>query len=164
MIKDHSEFSNESETILPPGTYLTVVSSLSISGDVCIVELKQVPPDPKLIVQPISVAAGALGKKDNNPHLIWSDPTVNKSSDNKKTQENLRDIFGNNFESFESGNQCENFINLHKNRRLVLVVSGQIGRDLVPKIHKLSHVISIYVYCMDKQANEKWTKNYNKVK
>ncbi len=164
LIKDYSQFPNESETILPPGTYLTVVSSLLVSSDVYIVELKQVPPDPKLISQTTLTASGIAKKKDSDLYLIWSDPSVNNSSENKSIQEKLREIFLNNFKSFESGDQCENFINQNQNQRLMLIVSGQIGRDLVPKIHTLSQVISIYVYCMDKKANEKWAKNYDKVK
>jgi len=164
VIKDHSQFPNESETILPPGTYLTAVSSLLVSHDVYIVELEQVPPNPKLILETTSAASGVSEKEDSRTYLIWSDSSVNKSSENKKIQEDLRNIFDNNFKSFENGDQCENFINQNKNHRLFLIVNGQIGRDLVPKIHNLSQVISIYVYCMDKQENEKWAKNYNKVK
>ena len=52
------------------------------------------------------------------------------------------------FKSFETADQCEDFIDQNKNYRLILIVSGQIGRDLVPRIHTLPQVISIYVIGM----------------
>ena len=83
MIKNHSEFPNENETILPPGMYLKVISTLLVSEDVYIVELEQVPPDPKLIIENAFVS-GVLKKNETKLYLIWSDPTVNTSSENKK--------------------------------------------------------------------------------
>ncbi len=47
--------------------------------------------------------------------------------------------------------------------RLILIVSGQLGRKLVPQIHHLRQLSSIYVFCMDKQANERWTRQFTKV-
>ncbi|CAF1118927.1 unnamed protein product [Rotaria sordida] len=45
-----------------------------------------------------------------------------------------------------------------------MIVSGRLGREIVPSIHKLRQVISIYVYCMDKRSNEQWAGNFEKVK
>ncbi|CAF3749135.1 unnamed protein product [Rotaria sp. Silwood1] len=45
-----------------------------------------------------------------------------------------------------------------------MVVSGQLGRKIVPTIHSLRQVISIYVYCFDKKRNEEWACKYAKVK
>ena len=163
MIKDYSEFPNESETILPPGTYLTVVSSLLVSTDVYIVELEQVPPNPKLLSEIPLAASGTSKKKHDDLYLTWTHTKVNSSSENKDMQKKLQEIF-NNFEPFESEDQCKNFIDQNENKRFVLIVSGRVGRVLVPKIHALSQVISIYVYCMDKEGNEIWAKDYDKVK
>jgi hypothetical protein len=47
--------------------------------------------------------------------------------------------------------------------RILLVVSGQLGEQLVPKIHQLRQVSTIYVYCTNKKKNEQWTKQFAKV-
>jgi hypothetical protein len=44
-----------------------------------------------------------------------------------------------------------------------LIVSGQFGREIVPKIHQLEQLSAIYVYCMNKEANEQWAKDFLKV-
>jgi hypothetical protein len=139
------------------------MSSLLVSSDVYLVELKQVPPNPKLLSQTPLTASGTSKKKDGDLYLTWTSRSVNDSSEDRDMQEKLREIF-NNFKPFDSGDQCEKFIKQNENKRFVLIVSGQIGRDLVPKIHNLSQVISIYVYCMDKKGNEMWAKNHDKVK
>ncbi|CAF3158929.1 unnamed protein product [Rotaria sp. Silwood2] len=45
-----------------------------------------------------------------------------------------------------------------------MVVSGQLGREIVPSIHNLRQVISIYVYCFDKKRNEQWACKHAKVR
>ncbi|CAF5071208.1 unnamed protein product, partial [Rotaria sp. Silwood1] len=45
-----------------------------------------------------------------------------------------------------------------------MIVSGQLGQEIVPSIHKLQQVVSIYVYCMNKKKNEQWARTFAKVK
>ena len=52
----------------------------------------------------------------------------------------------------------------HSSQRLVLIISGQFGREIVPRIHDSPNIVSIYVYCRDRERNREWAKNYSKVK
>ena len=36
----------------------------------------------------------------------------------------------------------------------------RLGQIIVPKIVKYRQIASIYVYCMDKKANEQWAKQF----
>ncbi|CAF1459124.1 unnamed protein product [Adineta steineri] len=45
-----------------------------------------------------------------------------------------------------------------------MVVSGRLGREIVPLIQKVRQVISIYVYCMDEKGNKEWSRKFAKVK
>ncbi|CAF1071152.1 unnamed protein product [Rotaria sordida] len=45
-----------------------------------------------------------------------------------------------------------------------MIVSGQLGKEIVPSIHNLRQVMSIYVYCMNKAINEQWASRFVKVK
>jgi hypothetical protein len=47
--------------------------------------------------------------------------------------------------------------------RIILIVSGRLGQIIVPEIVQYRQITSIYVYCMNKEANEKWAKQFNKV-
>ena len=96
--------------------------------------------------------------------LVWVDSTVNDSEDNRQTQERLRAII-NHLQTFADSADCEKYIrSVSRDDRIVIIVSGHSGRLLVPRIHTLPQVCSIYVYCMDRKINEKWTKSYTKVR
>ncbi len=103
---------------------------------------------------------------DNNLEtfsLCWLDEQVNTTEDNRETQEKLREII-NHLKTFDDQNECHQYIqSLSQQDRLILIISGRCGRQLVPQIHQLRQLISIYVYCMDKKGNEQWAKDFNKV-
>lgn len=42
--------------------------------------------------------------------------------------------------------------------------SDRLGREVVSSIHKLRQVISIYVYCMNKESHKQWASNSSNVK
>lgn len=95
--------------------------------------------------------------------LVWLDASVNESSENLSTQKKLRTII-NHLRTFESSDDCEIYIrSVSIHDRIVIIVSGISGRQLVPRIHSLRQVRSIYVYCMDRKTNAQWTKDFNKV-
>jgi hypothetical protein len=108
----------------------------------------------------------ALVSNDDNLEtfsLLWLDAQVNTTEDNRQTQQKLRQII-NHLKTFDDQEQCHQYIlSLSPQDRLVLIISGRCGRQLVPQIHQLRQLSSVYVYCMDKQANEQWAKDFTKV-
>ena len=95
--------------------------------------------------------------------LVWLDAAVNSSKENIDAQKKLRATI-NHLLAFEEEKQCfEFFDSLPKDDRVVLIVSGRLGRIVVPKMSSIRQVISIYVYCMDKAANEEWALKLPKV-
>ncbi len=95
--------------------------------------------------------------------LIWLDASVNESQENIEAQKQLRTSI-NHLITFEDDQRCLQYIqSVSKDDRIILIVSGRLGQIIVPKIVKYRHIASIYVYCMNKKANEQWAKNFNKV-
>ncbi|CAF1273675.1 unnamed protein product [Adineta steineri] len=95
--------------------------------------------------------------------LFWLDASVN-SQRNINAQQKLHSLI-NHLETFEHINECEQRIrSVSAQDRIVLIVSGQLGQQLVPRIHELRQIASIYVYCMDKQRNELWANTFSKIK
>lgn len=95
--------------------------------------------------------------------LIWLDADVNKSKDNLDVQKRLRSVI-NYLKTFHDPTECENHIrSVPDGDRLLFIVSGGLGRDIVPRIYKLRQVLAIYVFCYDKQKHKEWTDNYTKV-
>jgi virulence-associated protein VapD len=111
-----------------------------------------------------SLRKAALG--DHNLEtfsLVWLDGSVNTSEENVNVQQQLRTLI-NHLKTFENADECVQYIrSVSKQNRIVLIVSGRLGREIVPRIHRLRQVSSIYVYCMDKQANEQWANKFQKV-
>ncbi|CAF1643631.1 unnamed protein product [Adineta ricciae] len=95
--------------------------------------------------------------------LLWCDSQVNSSPDNRQTQLDLRQSI-NFLKTFESADSCQLYIESKSNEYIVLIVSGSIGRELIPGIHSLPQVIAIYVFCLDIREHETWSAKYEKVK
>ena len=104
----------------------------------------------------------------NDDHLeifsiIWLDENVN-AIESQETEQKLRSII-NYLKRFQTIQQYQQFIEQTKEKdRLILIVSGKMGQDIVPWIHHLRQVISIYVYCMNRKKHEEWALKYKKVK
>ena len=95
--------------------------------------------------------------------LVWLDITINNSKENRHTQQELRSVI-NHLRTFENSSECEEYIrSIPHDDRIIIIVSGVSGRQLIPRIHNLPQVCSVYVYCMQRKTNEKWTKDFTKV-
>ncbi len=95
--------------------------------------------------------------------LIWVD-TLEDNEEIRTTEKKLRKII-NHLKRFDNVKQCQQYIEqTSQNNRLILVVSGRCGRELVPIVYQCQQITSIYVYCMDRVSNEKWSRSYTKVK
>jgi len=95
--------------------------------------------------------------------LVWLDASVNSSKENINVQQQLRTLIKH-LKTFDNSNDCLQYIrNISKQSQIILIVSGHLGREIVPCIHRLKQIACIYVYCMDKEKNEKWAQKYPKV-
>jgi len=93
--------------------------------------------------------------------LIWLDANSNEG---RNTEQKLRSII-NQLKKFQNLHECQDFLKETSSKdRLIFIVSGRLGREILSEIHHLRQMISIYIYCMDKQANELWSSKYSKVK
>jgi tetratricopeptide (TPR) repeat protein len=100
--------------------------------------------------------------------FVWCDATIGtagKISDTQHTIRKLADIINQNGQivhTFNEINSCREFITYANN--VCLIVSGSMGEELVPLIHNLEQIHSIYVFCYDKARHELWAKHYQKVR
>ncbi|CAF3956896.1 unnamed protein product [Rotaria sordida] len=95
--------------------------------------------------------------------IIWLDANVN-TNERRNAEQKLASIVKH-FEKFQDKEQCQKYIEERLGKdRLIIIVSGRLGKEIVPSVHNLQQVISIYVYCMDKKSNEQWACSFTKVK
>jgi hypothetical protein len=94
--------------------------------------------------------------------LIWLDASIN-SEENLDAQEKLR-LSINYLITFDKVDECEKYIrSISSDDRIVLIVSGHFGQQLLPNIHLFRQVSSIYIYCTNKEFHQQWSKQYTKV-
>jgi hypothetical protein len=93
---------------------------------------------------------------------LWLDQSVHLTEDNLETQRELRQVI-NHLRPFDNSDQCEQYIRQITCEKVILIVSGSLGREIVPRLHSLPHLSVCYVFCLDKQANEQWASKYHKV-
>lgn len=96
-------------------------------------------------------------------HLVWLDDYKNKNEEWQNTQKQLRTTI-NHLKTFDEVCECQKYIEeISKQDRVILIVSGRLGLEVVPHIHELRQVSSIYIYSMKETENEQWTETYPKV-
>ena len=94
---------------------------------------------------------------------LWLDQNVNATEDNRDTLQELRQVI-NHLRTFDNSDECEQYIRQITKEKVVLIVSGSAGRQIVPRLHDLTQFSACYVFCQDKKANEQWANRYHKVK
>lgn len=106
-------------------------------------------------------------KKDNNLEtfsLLWLDGEVNTNEENKSAQRRLRTII-NQLKTFQDSKACKKYIkSFTEQDRIILIVSGRLSKELIPEIHHLRQLSSVYIYCWDKKAYKRWAKDFSKVR
>ncbi|CAF1274439.1 unnamed protein product [Rotaria sordida] len=96
--------------------------------------------------------------------FVWLDDSVNTLQESIDAQQRLR-LLINQLKTFENIDLCEEYIkSLSESDRIVLIVSGTLGQQIVPRVHEHQQIVAIYVYCGNKERNELWTKKFSKVR
>ena len=103
----------------------------------------------------------------NDHHLeIFSITWLDANDDAEivqRAEKELRAII-NHFKRFKDPNECQKYIEKKSNHdRLVVIVNHQFGQEIVPLVHKLRQVSSIYVYDENAENDGQWTKDFVKV-
>ncbi|CAF0885977.1 unnamed protein product [Rotaria sordida] len=93
---------------------------------------------------------------------LWVDQNVDSTQDNRDTQQELHKII-NHFRTFDNSDECEEYIRKITQEKVVLIISGALGRQVVPRLHDLPQLSACYVFCQDKKDNEQWASKYPKI-
>lgn len=103
----------------------------------------------------------------DSPVVAWCDANIDKDAnqlDNLNTLLKLGLIANRQrklIHTFSHIEACQKFIKNVNN--VFLIVSGSMGKTLVPLIHDLEQIHSIYIFCMCKANYETWAKQYKKI-
>jgi tetratricopeptide (TPR) repeat protein len=99
-----------------------------------------------------------------NVLLIWLDNNIDdKNDDCRNTIAQLRRVV-NTINIFGDGDKCIQFIEKMDNQKACMIISGSLGEHIVPRIHGMSQVDAIFIFCGNKKRHEQWAKKWSKVK
>ncbi|CAF3401439.1 unnamed protein product [Rotaria socialis] len=79
--------------------------------------------------------------------IIWLDENINQNKDDLgERKSHLREIV-NCLKTFDKETECFDFIGSIKNEKILLIISGSLAKTFINKIHDMSQVLSVYIYC-----------------
>jgi hypothetical protein len=103
-------------------------------------------------------------KMVQNVLLIWLDSNIDDNNDDcRNTVSQLRRVV-NDVNTFTNGEECIEFINNMNEEKACMIISGSLGEHMVPRVHNMSQVDSIFIFCGNKKRHEQWVKDWSKVK
>ncbi|CAF3769316.1 unnamed protein product [Adineta steineri] len=99
-----------------------------------------------------------------NVLLIWLDSNIDETNDDcQSTITKLRRVV-NDINTYTNSDQCLEFIQTVINKKVCMVISGSLGQHIVPRVHNMSQIDSIFIFCVNRQYHEQWAKGWSKIK
>jgi len=99
-----------------------------------------------------------------NVLLIWLDSNIDQNTaDCQNTITKLQRVI-NLIQTFTESDRCIEFLKKINDDKAYLIISGSFGEHLMPQIHDLTHVDTIFIFCGNKSHHEIWAKNWSKIK
>ena len=96
--------------------------------------------------------------------LIWLDNDISKNTpDCQNTIAQLRRVV-NLIKTFTDSKECIDFLHSITDEKICMIISGGLGQHIVPQIHDLASVDTIFIFCGNKQYHDIWAKNWVKIK
>ncbi|CAF1069324.1 unnamed protein product [Adineta steineri] len=99
-----------------------------------------------------------------NALLIWLDSNIDETNnDCQNTITKLRCAV-NDISTYTNGDECLEFIQTIVDNKVCMIISGSLGQHIVPRVHNMPQVDSIFIFCGNKTYHEEWTKDWPKIK
>ena len=96
--------------------------------------------------------------------LVWLDANFNESNADFKTSlKYLRQVVAS-IETFTDAEECVKFLDQIQKEKAFMILSGALGRQVVPEIENKPQLEAIYVFCGNKAEHEQWANKISKVK
>ncbi|CAF0916877.1 unnamed protein product [Adineta steineri] len=99
-----------------------------------------------------------------NVVLIWLNDNINENdADCNNTIKLLKRVVSN-VNTFTDGEQCVDFIQTITNNKICMIVAGELGEHIVPHVHDMFQVDTIFIFCNNQEWHKQWIKEWPKIK
>lgn len=96
--------------------------------------------------------------------LVWLDRQVDGDEQNEALQKRLRQ-YVTYLVTFDDCRSCEQWLKARPtDDKILLVVTGELGKRIVPNVYQLTSIIGIYVFCWKPEIHTIWAQNYPKLR
>ena len=103
-------------------------------------------------------------KMVQNVLLIWLDSNIDESSaDCHNTTKQLRRAV-HTINVYTDDQKCIEFLKTIGNEKACMIISGSLGRHVVPQVHDMCQVDSIFIFCSNQKFHEQWAREWPKIK
>ncbi len=94
--------------------------------------------------------------------IIWLDRNIGEPPSQELIR--LKQLSEMNWEFYSDLNEAiDRVYSCLPEKRVILISSGSLGREILGIIHSAEHLEAVFIYCLDKHRNSEWVKNYSKV-
>ncbi|CAF0976087.1 unnamed protein product [Adineta steineri] len=99
-----------------------------------------------------------------NVLLIWLDSNINDNhADCNNTMQQLTRVV-NNVNTFTDSEECVEFIQTITDNKACMIISGSLGQHIVPHVHNMSQVDTIFIFCKNQEWHKQWAREWPKIK
>jgi tetratricopeptide (TPR) repeat protein len=98
-----------------------------------------------------------------NIRLIWLDINIDKNSINDQNTITQFRRVTNTIETFTDRDQCIDFLTDTCNENVILIISDALCRSIVPLIHDVTQLHTIFIFCENEARYERWAKGWPKI-
>lgn len=67
-------------------------------------------------------------------------------------------------EFVSDSNECLEFLRQIKDERIFIIASGGLGQKSIDELQKMRTIVTVYIFCVEKEKHNKWAKDYTKIK
>ena len=96
--------------------------------------------------------------------LIWLDQSIDENNaDCRNTIGQLRRVV-HTINTCTDIDTCLQFLQDTNEEKACLIISGSHGQHIVPRVHHMFQVDSIFIFCSDKEYHQQWITKWSKIK
>ncbi|CAF3850848.1 unnamed protein product, partial [Rotaria sp. Silwood1] len=96
--------------------------------------------------------------------ILWLDEEIDEVIDEYYNSIQHLQRIVNTIEPFNDTDECVDYLSQLQNEKAFLIVSGTLCETVVPRIHHMTQLYSIYVFSHKQSGYEEWAKDWYKVK
>lgn len=99
-----------------------------------------------------------------NVLLVWLDNSIDESStDCRNIITQLRRAIST-LNTFTDSDQCLQYLETIEHTKICLMIPGYLGQRIMLRVHNMSQIDSIVIFCGNKNRHEQWAKEWPKIK